>query len=62
MTNNKRQILTKRICCVVYSPVKLRTNEAENSRIASPNPKFTVLKKKRIRKAFDFTTRATIIL
>ena len=42
MTNNKRQILTKRISCVVYSSAKLRTNEAENSRKfknSQPQPK-----------------------
>ena len=50
MTNNKRQILIKRISCVVYSAVKLRTNEAENSskfKNSQPQPKIYVSCKKK---------------
>ena len=44
--NKKRNFNQTRTICVVYSPVKLRTNEAENLGTASLNPKFMVLLKK----------------
>ena len=48
MTNHKRQILIKRITCVVYFTVKLRQmgqKIRENLKIASLNPKVRFKKK-----------------